>query len=139
VYTWRYVADGLGLELFGTGVVRGSEIIQANWEIIEEKERLGSVRFALVVFAPEAGVDVSTDEIRDIAEQDQIMKGWIPRCAVAVVAGQDVQFGLARMWESYVARVGWQTCVFRSRTEAEQWLARIDLDGQHEQVDFSRF
>jgi len=128
VYTWRYVADSRGIELLGTGVVQGSEILEANRQIIDERERLGEVRFALVVFEASASVDVTTTEVRDIAEQDRLMKEWIPRCTVAVVARQDIQFGLARMWESYVSRVGWRTSVFRSRIEAEQWLARTELE-----------
>ena len=124
VYTWKYVDGGRGLELVGTGVVLGSEVIQANGELIQEKERLRVVRFAIVLFEATAKLELTTEEIREIVDQDRLMAEWAPHMAVAIVARQDIQYGLARMWEAYVERVGWRTAVHRSRGEAEQWLGQ---------------
>lgn len=42
---------------------------------------------------------------------------------VAVIAPQDVSFGLARMYESLAALVSWNFCVFRTAGQALSWLA----------------
>ncbi len=122
MYTWKYIEDGQGLELFGTGIVRGSEVLQANQEMLAEEERLRAVRFSLVVFDAAAKMELSTEEIRQIVDQDRLMAEWMPDLALAIVAYEDLHFGLSRMWEGYVRRVGWRTRVFRSRAEAEHWL-----------------
>ena len=69
--------------------------------------------------------ELTTPEIKEIVEQDHVMATWSPNMILAIVAGQDIQFGLSRMWEAYVERVGWQTAVFRTRAEAELWLQKL--------------
>jgi len=122
VYTWRYVDEGQGLELEGTGIVLGTELLQANQEMLAEQERLRRVRYALVVFDAAAKMELSAEEIRQIVAQDRLMSRWMPKLSLAIVAHEDLQFGLSRMWEGYVLGVGWRTAVFRVRAEAEIWL-----------------
>jgi hypothetical protein len=40
----------------------------------------------------------------------------------AVIAGSDFAFGLARIWESFIERTGWETMTFRTRWKAESWI-----------------
>ena len=40
---------------------------------------------------------------------------------VAIYAKNDLPFALARMWEVLVNEIGWETYVFRERTDALAW------------------
>ena len=50
-----------------------------------------------------------------------------PRGPVAVVAPQEVMYGLMRMFQQWLESVQpWDLYVARSMPEAEEWLARFD-------------
>jgi len=40
----------------------------------------------------------------------------------AVIANQDLIFGLARMWENMASQATWDINVFRNRNDAEAWI-----------------
>lgn len=67
--------------------------------------------------------DISTAELRVVAEQDKRIAALAPPgILIAIVAPHDHGFGLARMWEVFVEGTGWETMSFRSRSDAEVWL-----------------
>jgi len=41
---------------------------------------------------------------------------------VAVVVERNVVFALARMWETFIEGIGWETRIFPSITEAQDWV-----------------
>ena len=41
---------------------------------------------------------------------------------MAIVAPRDLEYGLSRMWQAFVEDNGWETMVFRSREQAEEWV-----------------
>jgi hypothetical protein len=113
--------DG-GLLIRGRGVVTGAELIEANTEIYSSPETTASVRYQLVDLSDvERGV-ADPAEIQQLAEQDQSAAALNPTMVIAIVGSGDVPYGLARMWEAYVAE-RFPTRVFRRREEAEAWLA----------------
>jgi len=63
--------------------------------------------------------------VRRLIEVDRSLVELIPRTAIAIVAPKDELFGLSRMWEMMVGVPGWETRVFRSRADAEAWLATV--------------
>jgi hypothetical protein len=58
------------------------------------------------------------------------MKIWLflskvnPKPVVALVADQDLIFGLARMWELLIDAAERETMVFRKREDAEAWITQ---------------
>ena len=41
----------------------------------------------------------------------------------------DLGYGLSRMWQAYTDDIPWNANVFRTRSEAEDWLRKeIDVD-----------
>ena len=79
-------------------------------------------------------VDVTVQDLRDIAQQDVRASRELPRLSVAVFAQDPLAYGLARMWQVYVDASGWRTAVFLDRAAAVAWLrsevaerTRIDI------------
>jgi hypothetical protein len=69
-------------------------------------------------------VDVTVQDIRDIAEQDVNASRKLRQVSVAVFAQDPLSYGLARMWQAYVDASGWRTAVFQARAAAVAWLRR---------------
>ena len=66
---------------------------------------------------------VSPSEMDTIVLQDrQIASYAAPGLLVAVVAERNVVFALARMWEAFIEGIGWETKIFPSITEAQDWV-----------------
>jgi len=61
-------------------------------------------------------------DIRTISERDIRTSKINRQIITAVVAGEDVVFGLSRMWQAYSDNPSLITSVFRSMDEAEQWI-----------------
>lgn len=71
------------------------------------------------------GLDLSADDIRhlaDVSAGQQIT----PEKLAAVVAGDDMAFGLSRMFEVYREDAGTQARAFRDEAEALAWLQSLD-------------
>ena len=57
----------------------------------------------------------------------------MPGLLVALVAERSVVFALARMWEAFIEGIGWDTKIFLSLAEAQDWVRirvkeKFDLD-----------
>ncbi|HVR85993.1 MAG TPA: hypothetical protein VMU54_16855 [Planctomycetota bacterium] len=115
--------QGSFLILKGSGVLSGRELIETTRKLIGAGDAVRLVRFTLVLFDEVATVEVSADDVRRLVEVDKVLMKLIPRRVIAIVAPQDELFGLSRMWEMLVGVPGWETRVFRSRPEADAWLA----------------
>ena len=70
-------------------------------------------------------VNISTDQVR--AAANLTLRGptyqSISR-VVAIYAKDDLPFALARMWEVLVNQSGWETYVFRERSDALAWMGQ---------------
>ncbi len=114
---------GTGVLFACRGVVTARDFLNANQRLLTTAEQTGRYRYGLVDLLEADSLDLSTDEIRLIAEQDTLMAAIVPTgTIVAVVAGKDLAFGLARMWEAFVGDTEWETKAFRSRARAESWI-----------------
>jgi hypothetical protein len=76
----------------------------------------------------------STDALRDFAAcVSEFYPGADTRPRVAVVATENISFGLARMYEAFSDAVPWDFRVFREVSDALEWLgADGDLLDQKE-------
>lgn len=76
--------------------------------------------------------ELSASHSREVAEFSVGMNK--PDYAVAALVGRDLEFGMARMWESWAAETGWRMGIFREREKLRQWLGEtlgreVSLDG----------
>ena len=68
----------------------------------------------------EKGMDLSSDAMRTVAQYANAK--WDTTSKSAVVAPQDLTFGLARIHEAYRDRARHENRVFRDEAEAVAWL-----------------
>ncbi len=114
--------DGGGSLLVGTGTLTGREILSAINAVHETEEKTRAIVFQIGDFRLVEKVDISSMDIRTISERDIRTSKINRQIITAVVAGEDVVFGLSRMWQAYSDNASLTTSVFRSMDEAEQWI-----------------
>jgi len=118
----KYLNGGKGVMFIASGFVTGEELITASKEIFSRDIAEEPYLYGLVDFNDVDGVNVSTAEVRRIADLDLRASKHIPKAVVGIYAKNDLAFGLGRMWEVFIADAGWDTKVFRSRPDAVAWV-----------------
>jgi hypothetical protein len=63
------------------------------------------------------------ENLQDVASAIALVRSRVQFGAIAVVAGSDALFGMLRMFEVFAKQYFRESYVFRSRSEAEEWLA----------------
>ncbi len=116
--------DGLGVLFVGEGKVNGGDLIEANEKIYSSVERMKKYKYGIIDYSEITQFDVSASEIETIASQDMKASKYIPHGFVSIVAKQDLEFGISRMWETIIenASLPWETSVFRDKKAAEKWV-----------------
>jgi len=67
-----------------------------------------------------AGLDLTNEQLKEIAEYAKIK--WHTPSKVALVAPNDLSYGLLRMFEVYRGEEQHKIMVYRSKQEALKWL-----------------
>lgn len=115
--------NGTGLKFTCGGALTGKDVIKALDELMSQPEKMLPVRYAIFDQTGIESIDIPTDELHRIVEQCKtIAKTDTQNTVVAVVAPATLGFGLARMWGSFTEETGWESMIFRTLPEAEQWI-----------------
>ncbi len=117
----KYLSDDYGVESIGKGVVSGEELYNTA-NVVYSGDTLLKQKYLLINFVHLENLDVSTEDIVKLANQDIAASKTNPNILIAIVGEQDVVFGLARMWEAHVYESAFETMVFREREEAVAWI-----------------
>jgi hypothetical protein len=117
----NFIEDGLGIEFISSGIVTGSEIIQAN-EKIYTGEILPRLRYKIIDRTNCTEYNVTTKDIQIIASQDRKASQINPNIIIAIISTTPLQYGMSRMWEAYVDETGFQMELFKDRGSADKWL-----------------
>lgn len=114
--------DDKGLILSCSGVLIGKELISVKRSLVTEQNK--GLRYHIADLTAVDEIHISNAEIQAIVEVDKRLAAISqPGMPVAIVAPQDLGFGLARMWEVFASReTGWHTSVLRSRADADLWI-----------------
>jgi 5'-3' exonuclease len=118
---FSYTEDN-GIKVKGVGKVTALDLLNANKNIYENEEKIKSIRYQLCDFTHVKEIEISTNDVLSIADQDNRAAAINSDMIYAIVGDKDVIYGLARMWQSYVDRSGCETGVFRSMEEAQKWI-----------------
>jgi hypothetical protein len=120
----KYINDGVGVLYIVAGKITGKEIIIADQIQLDNIERLKKKKWHLSDFSEAEEIDITNEELRQMAELDKTMVSTTGLNISAVVANEGLMFGLGRMWEIFVEinKVNWHTRIFKTRLEAEVWL-----------------
>jgi hypothetical protein len=119
------VENGQRINFTCSGEFTAQEIINAKRSLMADTETARKVTTFLVSLVEVSAFEVDASEIRTLAEVDRRLSQLIPRAAVAVVAPNDHDYGMARMWETITDIPGWTRHVFRTLPEAEAWLQQF--------------
>ena len=117
----KYIDGGIGVEFIGSGVVTGADIIAANKEIYRN-ENFSKQRYQIIDRTECTKYEVSHKEIIIIAEQDKVAAKTNPNIIIAFISTSPLQYGISRMYQSYVGDEGFLTEVFRDRKSAKRWI-----------------
>ena len=110
-----------------SGIVTGEDLFGVNDEFLGH-DYPGRPRYALMDFTGAARVDLSAEDLKKVAAEDERDAERIAGVAIVIVAPQTLTYGLARMWEGLVDPVSLDSQVVRSRAEAVRWLAARGID-----------
>ena len=121
----EWISGGVGVLVRATGRLTADDLTTATRRVFAGTHNLDLIEYAVVDGSRVESVAISVREIRSLAESDaRISKVLRPGLRVALVFPRDEAFALARMWEVWAERTGWDTQVFRSLTDAAGWLGR---------------
>src|SRR5947208_2522117 len=109
--------DGRGLLMVGHGKVTGCEFVNAKRLLLADEARARLVTYGVVTLLDIESLEVTVQEIHEIASIDRELTRLIPRATLAVIAPRDHDFGMARMWESIADLPGWSTKICRTVAE----------------------
>ena len=117
-----YTEDN-GIILKGRGVITGTEITEANKKIYATPELIKNIAYQIGDFTEIEGLDISSDYVRKLAEEDKRAAQINPKILMAVVGEKDLIYGLLRMWQAYVDDPPFESELFRNIKDAEDWIA----------------
>jgi hypothetical protein len=92
--------------------------------LLDAGKRGGAAGYDELFDATGATTDLTADQVRALALRARAMRQQGPLGAVAVVATNELAFGLARMYALLCEAVGAPAEGFRTVAQAEQWLDR---------------
>lgn len=116
-----YRDDG-GVMVTGEGVITGKDIKDLNRQLYESPQKIKDIKYQICDFSQVEGFDLSTQDVRDIAQQDNYASGINPNMIIALVGSKDIAFGLSRMWEFFTTSSPLESMVFRKLEPAEKWI-----------------
>jgi len=115
--------DGVGIIYHCYGHMTIGDFFQAGNGFLAYPEEIKKWRYAIVDLTSAGNMQISSDEIRSVVEQNKRIASIAHAGVIlAVAAPRDLGFGLSRMWEILMEQIGWETMTFRSLEEADDWV-----------------
>lgn len=121
----KFLNHGAGVRLYCTQKVTVGELLTVNTAFQSFPENIKQCQYVLVHFSPSATFDATVDELRTLADLDELVPGVNSQAVTVVVARPDAVYGLCRMWSVFAEANGWRTTVFRAEDEAKQWIRAV--------------
>lgn len=117
-----FTADGIGAVYTSSDVLTGQDLLDADARLREEVKRNSGIRYLLVDHSAITEEQVDSASIRALAEGSRETLELIPVGIVAIVAPNEVLYGLSRMWESLTNHPNLVVRIKPTREEAVAWL-----------------
>lgn len=118
----EFLADG-GILGVATGTLTGRDIVDAGAAIYATPEKTLASVYQIHDYRRVESIDISTADIQRMAASDNKAARLNPNIIIAVVVGNELGFGLSRMWQAYMSEYPFVSRVFRSMPEAKTWVA----------------
>jgi hypothetical protein len=117
----NFIDDGKGVEILATGMVTGSQIIDAHKKIYAA-DKLAQQRYHIIDKSLCTEYDVTSTDIETISQLDRKAAQVNPDIIMAIIESQSLQFSLSEVWQAYVESFIYHIQSFNSRIAAEQWI-----------------
>ncbi len=122
-YQINFENQGRGVVLQFTGAVTGAEIIEAAGRMYRADEH-NLLRYQIVDLTAAASLQISEDQLRQIALLDKQAAGKNPDQVVALVGNEAIFAGSDRRYAVYAeVWAGFETEFFATLDEVRAWLA----------------
>jgi hypothetical protein len=121
-YSTEIIDNGKGIRHVGNGTVSGQDLMSSASTVLKMIQAGLKPEYALTDLSAVTDFSVSAAEIAKNALLNKDIAGLLPAVRIAIVAPNDVVFGMARMWQAHMDDSGWTSQVFRNRKEALVWL-----------------
>jgi hypothetical protein len=115
-------SDYMGTILVGTGVVTGSEILEACKSVTALVQSTANFHYKLIDLARVTELRITPEEYDDILEQDRLIAKQRPNDSVAIVATDESVRAIMEEWRHRVEGLGWAVEILPSREEAMAWI-----------------
>jgi hypothetical protein len=119
----NHIDNGVGIEIVASGIVTGEEIIEAHKEIYNETN-LKNQKYQIIDRSHCKEYKVSSADVQQIAEIDKAASKSNPDIIIALISPTDIQFGMSRMWQTYVEESRFLSKVFRDSKSADEWIKK---------------
>ena len=115
--------NGSGMTIHIIGSVGEKEFMNFVKSLLM-KNRIKGVRYRYCIasFADANHANFSTNSLYRLVDWCQEAAVHNPDMRIAIIASQDLTFGLARMWEFFMTECPWKIGVFRRLLEARHWI-----------------
>ena len=124
-WTAQYVSDGVYTAFRGHTI--GDEVLAAVKDFFAHRY-IHKPYFALFDCTDVSEFDVESIHIDRIIMEDRRAAATMDDVAIAVVAPDPIQYGIARMWQTRLEPTPWRTTVVTSLGEALRWLGEQGVD-----------
>jgi hypothetical protein len=115
-------ADGIGVVYTSLGVLTGQDLLDAGEHFRVESRSNPEIRYVIMDHSAIPEEKVDSVSLKALASRVSEILEPTPEVLMAIVAPNDVLFGLSRMWETLAEQAGFITRVMRTRAEAMAWL-----------------
>ena len=120
----RDLDEGRGNLIIGSGTVTSEEYLTTHKaHLAQAEDKFRKYRYSLADYTAVTKVKVFSKDVRLIGELSKHAAAVNPDAIVAVVADQDVIYGLSRMWQISSDGTQWEIRVFKSTDDAKEWIA----------------
>ena len=131
-YTAKIIHDGTGVHLVGEGCLTGSEMIERGKMVSEMVPDLSKISHFVIDYSTVTDFDVSVVEMQTIAANGwRVVDKIGHKMYSAVVAPKPLEYGMVRMYSSLNNHPHLVIQIFKSITEAENWILKmLSLDSR---------
>jgi len=126
-------SDG-GIITTYSGVVTDEEFMACTKEkfhigekFLSNKE-INSYRYSISDFSAVTDFKVSVDTVKNNASRSKAVMSVNDIGLMAVVAPNDLEFAMGRLWQAYASSQGDRIKIFKSREEADIWVCENKKD-----------
>lgn len=117
--------EAMGVIYHCSGAVTIEDFLEANARFLDTPDEILNWRYTLIDLVAVESMKINYADVSKVVAQNKTIAGKaVSGVLLAVASPKDLAFGLARMWEALVERVGWETMTFRSVEEAKTWIQR---------------